>query len=158
MEVTELFRQGLGLEAPWRVASVSLDLEKNRLDIVVDFPAGSMFPCPMCKTLCKAYDTDEREWRHLNFFQYLTYLRAWQPRVDCSTHGKKTVTVPWSREGSHFTLLFEGMVVELARNGLTVNALARIVGEHDTRLWRVLEFPLFVRIGEGRFMLPSSAA
>jgi transposase len=37
-------------------------------------------------------------------------------------------------------LLFEGMVVELARSGLTVNALARIVGEHDTRMWRVLEY------------------
>lgn len=140
MEVTELFKLGLGLVAPWTVKSVNLDPKLKQLDIVVDFPKGSSFPCPECKTPCKVYDTAERTWRHLNFFEYVTHLRARQPRTDCPTHGKKVVDVPWARLGSHFTLLFEAMVVELARSGLTVNALARIVGENDTRLWRVLEF------------------
>ena len=49
------------------------------------------------------------------------------------------MTVPWSRPGSGFTLLFEALTVELARNGMTPTAIGRMVGEHDTRIWRVLE-------------------
>jgi transposase len=48
------------------------------------------------------------------------------------------VEVPWSRSGSGFTLLFEAFIVELA-SIMTVNELSNIVGEHDTRLWRILK-------------------
>ncbi|BAS29266.1 helix-turn-helix domain-containing protein [Limnochorda pilosa] len=45
--------------------------------------------------------------------------------------------VPWSRPGSGFTLVLEAMILATARE-LPVRALARMVGEHDTRLWRVI--------------------
>ena len=89
--------------------------------------------------MCKVHDVEEHEWRHLNFFEHLTFLKARQPRTTCKEHGVKTVTVPWSRPGSGFTLLMEAIIVELARNGMTPTAIGRIVGEHDTRIWRVLE-------------------
>ncbi len=41
------------------------------------------------------------------------------------------------RPGSGFALLFETMVMELAKQ-MPVKALAASVGEHDTRLWRIL--------------------
>jgi transposase len=47
------------------------------------------------------------------------------------------VAVPWAREGSGFTLLFEALATLLMRE-MPVKAAARIVAEHDTRLWRVL--------------------
>jgi len=49
---------------------------------------------------CKAHDTRERTWRHLNFFQYKAFLKARAPRIDCKDCGIKTVEVPWSRSGS----------------------------------------------------------
>ncbi|BAS26337.1 transposase [Limnochorda pilosa] len=51
--------------------------------------------------------------------------------------GDHQVEVPWSRPGSGFTLLFEAMIVAMARE-MPVNALAKMVGEHDTRLWRII--------------------
>ena len=45
--------------------------------------------------------------------------------------------VPWAREGSGFTLLFEGFVLALVKE-MPVAAVARLVGEYDTRLWRIL--------------------
>jgi transposase len=45
--------------------------------------------------------------------------------------------VPWSRDGSGFTLLFEAHVMDLIP-AMPVAAAARMVGEHDTRLWRVI--------------------
>jgi transposase len=50
----------------------------------------------------------------------------------------RTVAAPWARPGSGFTLLFEAFVLLLARQ-MPVATLAASVGEHDTRLWRILE-------------------
>src|SRR5271166_4553648 len=53
------------------------------------------------------------------------------------TCGIKTVNVPWARPDSGFTLLFEALVMTMV-SAMPVKAVARIVGEHDTRLWRVI--------------------
>lgn len=139
MDVNTLFTQALGMVAPWEVVELRFDGDSKRLDIRVDFAPGSQFPCPDCGALCKVHDAATRSWRHLNFFEHLTYIEARQPRTQCDKDGVKTTTVPWARTGSGFTLLYEAMVVELARNGLTVASIARIVGEHDTKIWRLLE-------------------
>jgi transposase len=59
------------------------------------------------------------------------------PRVRCEACGIGQVNVPWSRPDSGFTLLFEAMVMTMV-SAMPVKAVARIVGEHDTRLWRVV--------------------
>ena len=76
-------------------------------------------------------------WRHLNFFQHQAYLHARVPRVRCAACGVKKITVPWARPDSGFTLLFEALLMSLVA-AMPVNTLARLVGEHDTRLWRVI--------------------
>ena len=102
------------------------------------FERGGQFPCPECgRSGCKAHDTVNKKWRHLNFFEHETYLHAQIPRVKCPDCGVRQVHVPWAREGSGFTLLFEAFLLTLAKE-MPVNAVARIVGEHDTRIWRVL--------------------
>lgn len=139
MKDTELFQLALGLAPPWKVVSCEFNLEKKRLDIEIDFPRGSTFPCPECaRKGCKAYDTEEKNWRHLNFFQYEAYLCARVPRVRCKDCGIKVINVPWSRPGSGFTLLFEAMVMILAKE-MPVKAIANIIKEHDTRIWRLLD-------------------
>ena len=139
MKDTELFQLAMGLTPPWQVRQCAFDKEQGRLDISIDFARGGTFPCPECgRAECKAYDTEEHTWRHLNFFQYATYLHARVPRVQCETCGIKVVNVPWARPGSGFTLLFEALIMTLAAQ-MPVQALGRIVKEHDTRLWRVLD-------------------
>ena len=54
----------------------------------------------------------------------------------CERCGVKTVNVRWARPDSGFTLLFEALIMTMV-SAMPVNAVARIVGEHDTRLWRV---------------------
>jgi transposase len=139
MDMNALFTAALGLVLPWQATDIQFDPAKRRLDIRVDFKPGSTFACPDCAELCKVHDTAEREWRHLNFFEHQCFLKARLPRVSCKAHGVKTVQVPWARPGSGFTLLLEALIVEMARHGLPTAALARLVGEHDTKLWRVLE-------------------
>ena len=45
--------------------------------------------------------------------------------------------MPWARPDSGFTLLFEALLRTLVA-AMPVRTVARKVGEHDTRLWRVL--------------------
>lgn len=135
---TDLFQMALGLASPWIVENLEFSDEKSRLDITLNFPKGSKFACPVCGKLCGCHDTEQRKWRHLNFFQHVTYLHARVPRVNCSEHGVKTVEIPWARPGAGFTLLFEAMVMTYALNGMTTKAIGRQVGEHDTLIWRIL--------------------
>jgi len=129
----------LGLSAPWKVAKDTFSLEEKRLDISIDFEPGSTFSRPVCgATGAKAYDTQERTWHHLKFFQHQTYLHARVPRVECSQRcGIKTVEVPWTRSRSGFTALFEAFIMIMPRE-MPVAAIAAMFGEHDTRIWRVL--------------------
>ena len=138
MRDTDLLQLALGLVPPWLVVASRFDPSARRLDIDVSFPKGAHFACPTCDAPdCPAYDTKEMTWRHLNFFEHEAYLHARVPRVTCETCGVKRVPVPWAREGSGFTLLFEALVMAMMTT-MPVAAAARLVGEHDTRLWRVL--------------------
>src|SRR5277367_3121481 len=135
---TTLMQMALGLTPPWTVTGSDFDPEAGRIDIAIDFPAGSRFACPACGAAdCPAYDTERKTWRHLNCFQHQAYLNARVPRVRCETCGIKTVSVPWARPDSGFTLLFEAMVMTMV-SAMPVRAVARMVDEHDTRLWRVV--------------------
>ena len=106
------FEIALGIQAPWKITDIELipsEKNPNRLEmhIYVDFEEGSSFPCPICGEEEKVYDTRERVWRHLNFFQYRSYIHARVPRIECKEHGVKTIEVPWGRAGSGITLMME---------------------------------------------------
>lgn len=48
MNENKLFRLALGLAVLWQVVRLEFSLEAKRLDIGLDFPRGSPFPCPEC--------------------------------------------------------------------------------------------------------------
>jgi hypothetical protein len=65
-----LFKAALGLTEPWQVTSVEFDAASKRLDLRIDFPKGATFLCPECERAgLKARDTEQKTWRHLDFFQ-----------------------------------------------------------------------------------------
>ncbi|QRF74545.1 Transposase [Thermoplasmatales archaeon] len=138
MNSEELFRRLLGLEEPWIIKEIKFDHQEKRVDIFIDFPKGSRFPCPVCGIPYGVHDTEERTWRHLNVFQYPTYVHAREPRIKCDQHGKKTADLPWARKGSGFSLHFEAMVVEMGKE-MPVSSVARIVGINEDSVWRILK-------------------
>lgn len=137
MRDTSLMQLALGITPPWTVTSADFDRSAQRLDIHIDFTPGSRFACPTCGKACPVHDTEQKSWRHLNFFQHQAYLHARVPRVRCDTDGVRQVALPWARLGSGFTLLFEALLMELV-SAMPVKAVAELVDEHDTRLWRVI--------------------
>ena len=144
MNTTELFETALGIEEPWYVTKTEFRTEENgkkALHIYLDFHKGGRFTCPECECTetGTAYDTRERTWRHLDFFQYKTYIHAWRPRFRCPKHGVHFIPVPWAKEGSGFTLLFEAMCLEMAKN-MPMAKVAEQVDEYDTRVWRFVKY------------------
>ena len=134
-----LFGLALGLSEPWRVERVEFVGEPGELHLHLEAGGVERMSCAPCGALCPVYDrSEERVWRHLNFFQFKAFLHARQPRVRCGACGIKTVNVPWARPGSGFTLLFEAFTLLLGRL-MPVASLAQLMSENDTRLWRVLE-------------------
>jgi transposase len=137
MNEVEIFSAALSLAEPWKVMRTEFIIEKKELHIYIDFPRGSLFKCPGCQAQCTAYDTDEKEWRHLDFFQHKAFLHARVPRTNCKVHGPLVVQVPWSRPNSGFTLLFEVLILTLMKS-MPASAIARLIGEHDTLIWRIV--------------------
>jgi hypothetical protein len=154
MQDTNLLGLALGLTPPWSVTRADFDAVAHRLDIHIDFAPGSRFACPQCGAEgCPAHDAEPMEWRHLNFFQHQAWLHARVPRVRCTACGVKKITaLPWARKDSGFTLLFEALIMALVTS-MPVKAAARLVGEHDTRLWRVIHH----YVEEGRARADASA-
>lgn len=138
-----MYEEALELEHPWRIVDRHFSKEAGRLDIYFEVDRGSTFTCSVCKTVGQRFydvDKDDQTWRHLDFFQYKAYLHAPHPRVDCEVCGKvKYALVPWSRYNCSFTLEFEKYVLALAKE-MPVKSAARLVREHDTRLWRIVHF------------------
>jgi len=140
MHDVDLFQRALGLEEPWRVVDVRFDAEQRRLDLRIDFARGSRFACPECgREGCPVHDTEQKTWRHLDFFQHQAYLSARVPRVTCPEHDVKQVEVPWARERSGFTLLFEALVMALVKE-MPVAPVAALIGESDMRVWRIVHY------------------
>ena len=80
---TKLFQLALGISDPWYVSLVrfeDLPNGKRELYIGMNFKRGSKFLAED-GTEHTAFDTVEREWEHLNFFEHRCCIHARVPRI-----------------------------------------------------------------------------
>jgi len=134
----ELFLKALWLSEPWYIKEVKLDVEKERLDIYLDFKKWSKFT-NIDWELVWVEQTVEKIWKHLFFWQYPTYLHARVPKLKNKIWKVNMIDIPWAREWSWFTLLFEAMVLELLKH-MPVSKLAEHLQENDERLMRIASY------------------
>jgi transposase len=137
-----LFERSMGLDDAWEVTGTwfeEVEGGADELHLRVARRRGRAVPCPECGRRCGVHDTRERTWRHLDIWQFRTYVHCAVPRTDCPEHGVRTVLMPWEvRPNSHFTALFEAQVLAACMRGSTVKAVAESLGEDDRRLWDML--------------------
>lgn len=114
MRDIELYQHLLGLEEPWSVSNVRLDVATQSVDVWAEHPKGQKWPCPECGQEVTLHDhAAERVWRHLDSCQYQTFLHARPPRVKCPKHGVRQVRLPWAEPHGRFTLLFERFAIDV---------------------------------------------
>jgi hypothetical protein len=138
--VEALFTSALGLQAPWVVEDVSLDVVKRRVDFEIGCQ-GTALACPACGAAAqRVHDRLRRSWRHLDFFQFEAWLHCDVPRIACGGCGKTTqMPVPWARPGSGFTAAFEALALTLCRQ-MPVRQAAALLRCADKQLWKRIEF------------------
>jgi transposase len=140
--MSQLFAAALNIVDPWFVKDIQFSAENKRLDIHLDFRKGAVFHYTSVEDGIsgdfKVYDTVQKQWRHLNFFQHECYLHARIPRVDIDEKTKRQIDPPWSGKSNGFTLLFEALILQLATH-MPVHTVGRIINESDYKIWNMLE-------------------
>ena len=140
----ELFQLALNITDPWFVSDLNFDAESKRLDVYINFKKGSTFNYidleNNSKTISnlKAYDTKDKIWRHLNFFEHECYLHARVPRVKLPNGKTKLIKTPWEGLSNGFTLLFEALLMQLCQ-AMPVSKAAAITKTSDDKLWNMLD-------------------
>jgi transposase len=149
MQDKELYQVILGLDSPWSVSEVELDIDSGEIRIHVCHPRGTKFGCPECDRQLPCYDhAEERNWRHLDSCQFKTFLVARPPRVNCPEHGVKNVTVPWAEKSGRFTILFERLAIDILLATQTVKGAMGILRTSWDETWYFVQRA--VRRGQDR--------
>lgn len=139
MRDVELYRHLLGLEPPWEVSRVDLSVAEGRVDVWADHPKRTRWACPECARELSTYDhAEERAWRHLDSCQFLTYLHARPPRVECPEHGVRQVALPWAGPMARFTTLFERLAVDVLKECDVLGA-GRLLRTSWDETWHLME-------------------
>lgn len=134
-----LFEAALSISKPWYIKDLKFDPDTKRLDVYIDFKRGSVFKSSNSHYVneYKAYDTVDKTWRHLNFFEHECYLHCRTPRIKPDNNKVELVSPPWAGKNTGFTLLFEAMVLEMCKN-MPIHTVCKLINEHDNKIWRLL--------------------
>jgi transposase len=119
----DFFHRTLGLEHPWEVSDIDLDLEGKRVEVTVRVKEKTVWGADGEQLPIAGYE--EREWRHLDTMQLETILKARVPRVRLADGSTKMVKVPWAGKRSRWTLSFETFAIEVLRASSSIQAAAK---------------------------------
>jgi transposase len=137
---TQIFEQALSINSPWFMSSV--DFSDRGLVINIDFKKGSTFHYANKEEGIdghfKAYDTVEKEWRHLDFFQHICHLKARVPRIKTPDGSVRLMSVPWQGRIKGFTLLFEAFVLNAARK-MPIAHVAKDFRISEYHSWEIVD-------------------
>jgi transposase len=141
MTPEKLFHELLGLGLNWEVVESRFDRESGTvfLEIRETSHLWESVRCPKEGGLAFCYDhTESLTWRHLNVFEHRCEITCRLPRGKCRQEGHVfRVRPPWEGLSTHFTKEFEAFALLLMRE-MPMSKVAALVGETDTRLWRML--------------------
>jgi len=106
LESTKILEQVLlPLNSAWEVSTISTDSSNGIIYVYLDYKFDTVFDNGVSYSI---YDHRKaRKWRHLDLWQYKTYLVARVPRYKDSSGFYKTVRVPWAEEYERLTVLLE---------------------------------------------------
>ncbi len=129
----------IGIQSPWEVSEIKQDDAAQLAEIHVTCSEGSVLRCPACNKVCPGYDHRRRQWRHTDICEYRTTVVAEVPRVECSEHGIKTVSVPWADERVRFTMAFEAKVIDWLQDATSISTVASRLGVSWTMIANIMD-------------------
>ena len=141
MTPERLFQDLLGLGLNWEVVESRFERESGTVCLEIRETARlwDSVRCPEDGGFVFCYDhTEVLTWRHLNVFEHRCEITCRLPRGKCRQCGHVfRVRPPWEGLSKHFTKEFEAFALLLMRE-MPISKASELVGETDTRLWRML--------------------
>ena len=140
MTPEQTFGQLLGLGKSWRVVESRFEAESSTFFLEVE-ETPELWPEESARagTPVTCHDhVEPMQWRHLNVFNKECVIVCALPRGRRGDDSKVyRVTPPWEGRSKHFTQEFEAFALTLMRE-MPVKRAGQILGESDTRMWRML--------------------
>jgi transposase len=88
----------------WQITQIQVDEQKEEVHVYLHYGKSSI---EINGKQYKLYDhREERQWRHLDLWQYKTFILASVPRYK-GEDGIKTLEVPWSDAHERMTWMLE---------------------------------------------------
>ena len=140
MTPEQTFGQLLGLGKSWRVVESRFEAESSTFFLEVE-ETPELWPEESARAgtpvVCHDH-VEPMQWRHLNVFNKECVIVCALPRGRRGDDSKVyRVTPPWEGRSKHFTQEFEAFALTLMRE-MPVKRAGQILGESDTRMWRML--------------------
>lgn len=138
MNDTVFYERLLGLEAPWFVSEVEMDVKAGEIRVKVEAKATAWAGSETQRLHVHGYE--ERRWRHLDTCQLRTLIVARVPRVlDPETGKTQMVQVPWAEARSGWTLLFEHFAIRVMLASATIADSLKLMGLNWHQAQRIME-------------------
>ena len=130
----------LGLGKSWKVVESRFEPESSTFFLKVE-ETPELWPEESARAgtpvVCHDH-VEPMQWRHLNVFNKECVIVCALPRGRRGDDSKVyRVTPPWEGRSKHFTQEFEAFALTLLRE-MPVKRAGQILGESDTRMWRML--------------------
>ena len=140
MTPEQTFGQLLGLGKSWKVVESRFEPESSTFFLKVE-ETPELWPEESARAgtpvVCHDH-VEPMQWRHLNVFNKECVIVCALPRGRRGDDSKVyRVTPPWEGRSKHFTQEFEAFALTLMRE-MPVKRAGQILGESDTRMWRML--------------------
>lgn len=112
MESIELLQKILNFGEDWEIKEILINESFKEIDIFLKYSKSTGI-CPTTKKEGKIYDYGaSRRFRHLDLFEYRTFINVRIPRVINDKSEVSTIELSWAGERVSFTYLFETKVIE----------------------------------------------
>jgi len=112
MQKEEFITRSLNFGDDWKVTDIRVNTDFKEIDIFLEYtkPTGLF---PKTNEVCKIYDyMNSRRLRHLDIFEYKTFINASVPRVINEKSEINSIGLSWADSRVSYTYLFEDKVIE----------------------------------------------
>lgn len=127
MKDVDFYQQVLGLESPWKVSEVDLNMEDKRVTVRVVIKEGTKWGEGATGLPAHVHKWTERTWRHLDTCQFETLITARVPSVKYADGRVEEVSVPWEDRYQRVTRLLAQAVIVWLQSCQNISEVAGIM-------------------------------
>ena len=106
MNEKDLFTQAIGIQPPWEIKEVRMDVKAQRVEIEVEC-GKTVWADPQTQQRLHLHGYEQRRWRHLDTMQFETIIVAKVPRLKYPDGRTELLPIPWAEPHSRHTLFLK---------------------------------------------------